>query len=58
MKKIIIGQFYHESNSFSPVVTDETEFGIMFGSEIDLSGDDSQNTIGALGAGVHGDELF
>ncbi|MCI7301688.1 MAG: M81 family metallopeptidase [Clostridiales Family XIII bacterium] len=49
MKKIIIGQFYHESNSFSPVVTDETEFGIMFGSEIDLSGDDSQNTIGAFG---------
>lgn len=47
-KKIIIGQFYHESNSFASGLTYEEEFMLATGDEIDLSGDDSQNTIGAF----------
>lgn len=47
-KKIIISQFYHESNSFASGLTYEEDFMLATGDEIDLSGDDSQNTIGAF----------
>lgn len=47
-KKIIIGQFYHESNSFAPGLTHEEEFMFTLGEEMDLVSKDSQNTIGAF----------
>lgn len=47
-KKIVISQFYHESNSFAPGLTHEDEFMFARGDEMDLVSEDSQNTIGAF----------
>lgn len=47
-KKILISQFYHESNSFAPGLTHEEEFMFALRDEMDLISEDSQNTIGAF----------
>ncbi len=34
MKKILIGSLHHESNGFSPIITNENDFRILYGAEI------------------------